>query len=64
MELIVHYPKTPEKQAELDHLVAKVHAQYVLGYIEKLDCPTEQKLKLVDAIVKTISDSCKHKAGD
>ena len=36
MEIIVHYSKTPEKQAEFDARVAKFHAEYVAQYIEKL----------------------------
>ncbi len=36
--------------------VAKFHAEYVAQYIEKMSCPTEQKLQLVDAVVKTILD--------
>lgn len=54
MEIIVHYPKTPEKQAQFDARAAKFHAEYVAQYIEKLNCPTEQKLKLIDAIAETI----------
>ena len=54
MEIIVHYSETPEKQAQFDARVAKFHAEYVAQYIEKLNCPTEQKLKLIDAIAETI----------
>lgn len=56
MEIIVHYPETPEKQAEFDARVAKFHAEYVAQYIEKLNCPTWQKLKLIDAIAETIME--------
>ena len=56
MEIIVHYPETPEKQAKFDARVAKYHAEYVAQYIEKLCCPTKQKLKLIDAIVETIME--------
>ena len=54
LKIIVHYPETPEKQAEFDARVAKFHAEYVVQYIEKLNCPTDQKLKLLDAVAKTI----------
>lgn len=54
MEIIVHYPETPEKQSQFDIRVAKFHAEYVAQCIEKLNCPIEQKLKLLDAIVQTI----------
>ncbi len=59
IEIIIHYPSTPEKQAQLDARVAKFHAEYVAQYIEKLGCPTEQKLKLIDAIAETILSACK-----
>ena len=58
IEIIVHYPQTLESQALFDARVAKFHAQYVIRYIEKLDCPIEQKMKLVDAIAQTVLDSC------
>ena len=54
IKIIVHYPETPEKQAQFDARVAKFHAEYVVQYIEKLSCPTEQKLKLIDAVANTI----------
>lgn len=56
MKIIVHYPETPEKQAQFDARVAKFHAEYVAQYIKKLNCPTEQKLKLIDAIAERIMD--------
>ena len=37
---------------------AKIHAQYVSQRIKKLNCPTEQKLELIDAIVKNVLDGC------
>ena len=63
MKIIVHYPETPEKQSQFDMRVAKFHAEYVAQYIEKLNCPTEQKLKLLDAIVQTIFDGSIEKGG-
>lgn len=61
MEIIVHYPETPEKQAMLDMRVAKFHAQYVKNKIKKLKCPTWQKLKLIDAIVENITEDVRRK---
>ena len=58
MEIIVYDPETPEKQALFDARVARFHAEYVAEYIERLNCPTEQKLKLIDAIIQTILDGC------
>ena len=61
IKIIVHYPETPEKQAEFDARVAKFHAEYVVQYIEKLNCPTDQKLKLLDAVAKTILEGAEEK---
>lgn len=61
MEIIVYYPEMPEKQALFDTRVVKLHVEYVVQYIEKLNCPTEQKLKLVDAIAETIMEEIHHK---
>ena len=61
LKIIVHYPQTPEKQAEFDARVAKFHAEYVVQYIEKLNCPTDQKLKLLDAVAKTIFEVAEEK---
>ena len=60
MEIVVYYPETPEKQALFDMRVAKFHADYVADYIEKLQCPTWQKLKLIDAIAETIMEDVRH----
>ena len=54
LEIIVHYPEMAEKQAIFDARVAKFHAEFVAQYVEKLNCPTEQKLQLIDAIAQTI----------
>lgn len=63
MEIIVYYPEMPEKQALFDARVVKLHVEYVVQYIKKLNCPTEQKLKLVDAIAETIMEEV-HRKGE
>ena len=63
MEITVYYPEMPEKQALFDAREAKFHAEYIVQYIEKLNCPTEQKLKLVDAIAETIMEEI-HRKGE
>ena len=59
MTVIVHCSNDPQKQKEIDQRIAKIHAEFVLGYIEKLNCPKEQKLQLIDAIVQRMNDNCK-----
>ena len=52
-ELVVYYPKTEEGKRELSERVADIHAETVLQMIHKQDCPSAQKLQLVDAVVET-----------
>lgn len=54
INVIVHYPKTEEGKLELAKRVACIRADYILNYIRKLDCPSWQKEKLVDAIIDTV----------
>ena len=55
--MIVYYPQTEEGKRELARRVAGVHADMVHQYINKLNCPTEQKMQLLDAVIETASGS-------
>ncbi len=52
MEVFLILPKTAKGKAELGKQLAKFHAEHTQKMIENLPCPTEQKLELVDAIVR------------
>ena len=54
MEVIIHLPRSKEGQEELAKRVATVHAQLIYNYISRLECSTEQKVALLDAIQKNI----------
>lgn len=55
INVIVYHPKTEAGKRELAQRVADVHATFVLQYIKKLDCPSEQKVQLLDAVIKDAS---------
>ena len=55
INVIVHYPKTVEGQRELAERVAGVHADMVNQHIKKLNCPSDQKVQLLDAVIKSSS---------
>lgn len=59
MEVIVHYPKSDQDRAELQKRIARIHAQFVLQYVEKLNCPQWQKEQLIDAVADTVSQQSK-----
>jgi len=61
IHVIVHYPKTEEGKRELAERVAGVHADMVNQHIKKLNCPSEQKVQLLDAVIQAAS---KEKAGE
>lgn len=52
VNVIFYAPKTEAGQKELSHRVASVHADAVISRLQKLTCPTAQKLQLLDAIIK------------
>lgn len=53
IHVIVHYPKTEAGRRELAERVASVHADMVNQAIKKLNCPSEQKVRLMDAVIET-----------
>lgn len=54
INIIVHYPKTEAGMAELARRVAEVHADAVNYKLKQLNCPTKQKLDLLDAVIHTV----------
>ena len=55
INVIVHYPKAEEGKCELAERVASVHASLVNQHIKKLNCPSDQKVQLLDAVIKSTS---------
>lgn len=55
IHIIVHYPETIEGQHELAERAADVHADLVNQSIKNLNCPSAQKLQLLDAVIKSVS---------
>lgn len=56
INLIVYYPKTEDGKEELARRVSDVHAAAVSQRLKALNCPTDQKLELLDAIIKTAKE--------
>lgn len=59
IEVVVHYPTTEEGKRELAERVAEVHADFVLHYVRKLQIPSWQKEKLIDAVIKSAKERLK-----
>ena len=51
INVIVHYPTTEEGKKELARRVTSVQADFVTDTICKLNCPTSQKLALLNAVI-------------
>ena len=56
INLIVYYPKTEEGQIELAKRVSDVHVAAVTQRIKSLNCPSSQKLELLDAVIETVKE--------
>lgn len=52
MEVFFIMPTTPEGKVKLSKELAKFRAEQALKMVQKLPCPTEQKLELIDAVVE------------
>lgn len=55
MSLMVYYPKAEEGQMKLAKRISEVHAAAVTQRIKSLNCPTSQKLALLDAVIETVT---------
>ena len=53
IRVIVYYPKTEAGKEELARRVSDVHAAAVNQRLKSLNCPTSQKLALLDAVIET-----------
>lgn len=51
MNVIVHYPSTEEGKTELAKRVSKVHADAIGIYLSNLNCPLEQKDKIIEMLI-------------
>jgi len=53
MKVIVYHPKDPKAIHALQKKVATAHAEMVLRYVSKMIYPKNEKLKLLNVIIKT-----------
>lgn len=56
IEIFMVLPKSPQGKAQLQKEIARFHAEQAKKMIERLPCPTEQKLELLDSVVQHLSD--------
>lgn len=54
MEIILHFPNIKDFEKGLAKKVAELHAEAILDYLEQLDCPAEQKLALLNSVLKQV----------
>lgn len=54
MEIILHYPNIKDFEKGLVKKTAELHAEAILDYLEQLDCPAEQKLALLNSVLKQV----------
>ena len=52
MKVVSYFPSNPAEMLELQRRAAELHAEFMADYIAKLSCPKEQKMELLNAIIK------------
>lgn len=63
IEVILHFPKSQKMKDELAKRVATIHAQAILTSVEQQDCPTDQKIALIEAVQKLVREDMKREIG-
>ena len=53
INMIVYYPKSVEGNKLLAQRVAQVHADSIIDRIKRLNCPSNQKTELLNAVMNT-----------
>lgn len=59
IHVIVYAPKTEKGKRELAMRAAEVHADAVSRAVGRLNCPSVQKVKLINAVIETEKTVCK-----
>ena len=54
-------PSTPQGKAELKKELAKFHADHIQQVVQRLPCPVEQKLELIDSVIGVVHCKCSRK---
>lgn len=54
IHMMIQMPETEEGKLALARKVAEIHAELIFGCIRKLDCPVEQKNRLLDAVITAV----------
>ena len=55
-DVLIHAPQTREQARRLSQLAAEIHADMVIEYIQRLDCPEWQKPRLLDAVIRAVEN--------
>ena len=59
INVMIHLPQKEADREELSARVARAHADAVLTYLKKLNCPIEQKQALPDAMIRDAKERAK-----
>lgn len=57
ISIIVCYPKTEKGRREIARKIAAFQASKATAYLEKINCPSWQKIELIDATIKGLKQS-------
>ena len=55
MNVIMHFPESEEGKIMLANRVTNIHAEFIIEYLNKSDCDTEDKVRILEEIQERIS---------
>lgn len=53
VKIKVYYPQTEVGRQELERRVANVHSDFVAAYINNLNIPIKEKLRMLDSVISS-----------
>ena len=56
LNVVLYHPTSEEVQRQLAKTVAEMHVNAINARIKELNCPTPEKLQLLDAIVAALKE--------
>lgn len=56
IRLIPCFPQNLQSRQQLARQVARIHADAAVRYLRSLNCPADQKLALLDALLQSSQD--------
>jgi len=55
MNVIIHFPESEDGKVMLANRVTNIHTEFIVDYLNKSDCDTEDKVRILEGVQKRVS---------